>query len=226
MKQLLVGLSFSIMASTAFAADAFVDAAPVFSWTGGYVGVQGGYTLTDSSLRNVSELNLVASPQVDSLSLGGFIGYRYQFTNNIVAGIEADGNWLSGSASDQWFNTDISANYPDSPVLHSKWDASARLTLGYAMDRWLPYVTGGVAFLNYDINVLPIAYNNQLRSGGTETGWTAGAGVAYAFTDSLIGHVDYRYADFGTRRTDFTDSFFGEDALKTHKITFGIAYKF
>ena len=208
MMKLILSVAFSLLASTAFAADAIVadvvHVAPVFSWTGGYVGVQGGYTGTKSHLNNVGEIDLGASPTVDSLSLGGFIGYRYQFDNKIVAGIEADANWLSGSASEPWYNTDIFMNYPDSPVLEPNWDASIRATLGYAMDRWLPYVTGGVAFLDYDVNVLPRVYKNQLRTGGTETGWTLGAGLAYAFTDKLIGHVDYRYADFGDNRTVFS----------------------
>lgn len=204
--------------------------APVgFNWTGGYVGVQAGYTRTSSTLDSFSETHLAASPDVDSLSVGGMAGFRYQFANNIVAGVEADVNWLSGSGSDQWINMyALPGNeiYPDSPKLDLNWDASIRLTLGYAVDRWLPYITGGVAFLDYDVDVYPIRFPGQVETGGTETGWTLGGGLAYAFTDKLIGHVDYRYADFGTTETRIADDFHHEDTLETHKVNFGLAYKF
>ena len=37
-----------------------------------------------------------------------------------------------------------------------------------------------------------------VNHGGSSTGWTAGAGVDYAFTESVFGRIEYRYTSFAT----------------------------
>jgi outer membrane immunogenic protein len=79
--------------------------------------------------------------------------------------------------------------------------------VGYAWDRFLAYVKGGVAWErdNYDFSA---TFNGVQFFGAnasqTRTGWTVGVGGEYAFTDYLTGFVEGDYYDFGTVSTNFT----------------------
>jgi outer membrane immunogenic protein len=226
MKRILLAsiAAAALWAAPSFAADPAMpmEDVPVFSWTGGYVGIQGGWTGSRPDMVNYGGAVWTTTPHVDSFSLGGVAGYRHQFNNNVVLGLEGDINWISGSETELWAPANI-----NSARFEPNWDASVRVTLGYAVDRWLPYITGGVAFMGWDSNY-SLTVNPAVKIGGTETGWTAGGGVAYAFTDNLIVHADYRYADFG-KSSFATAGFLGTtttDDLSSHKVNIGLSYKF
>jgi outer membrane immunogenic protein len=93
------------------------------------------------------------------------------------------------------------------------------------MDRYLPYIAGGVAFAQYDVDNTVVGITSRMLD-KTVTGWTIGAGIDYAFTDKLIGRAEYRYTDFGKHRAD--EGLFDEfDAkLSTNEVRIGLAYKF
>ncbi|XSC46934.1 outer membrane protein [Bradyrhizobium sp. RDT10] len=59
-------------------------------------------------------------------------------------------------------------------------------------------------------------------------GWTAGAGVEYAFTNNFLGRVEYRYTDLG--RAAFvnlpTNSSELGNRVTINDVRVGIAYKF
>ena len=66
-------------------------------------------------------------------------------------------------------------------------------------------------------------------SGGdskTLAGWTVGAGVEYAFTDSWSGRLEYRYTDF--QSASFTTPALGtfKNRLNENQVLLGISYKF
>ncbi|MER9169401.1 outer membrane beta-barrel protein [Mesorhizobium australicum] len=93
------------------------------------------------------------------------------------------------------------------------------------MDRFLPYIAGGVAFAKYDVDNTVGGTTSRMFD-KTVTGWTVGAGIDYAFTDNLIGRAEYRYTDFGTARADegVFDPFDAD--LSTNEVRLGLAYKF
>ncbi len=66
---------------------------PVFSWTGLYLGVHGGYGWSSSDVFGLGVLN-----NLKGGFAGGQIGYNYQI-NNFVLGIEGDGAWADISQS-------------------------------------------------------------------------------------------------------------------------------
>src|SRR6187431_1555824 len=91
MKLLLLALSFPLLASTAFAADAIVEEVVVVApagWAGGYAGVLGAASLQH---YDIYEPNIGAgvSDSDWSPTLGAFAGYNWQ-SNNIVYGIEGE----------------------------------------------------------------------------------------------------------------------------------------
>jgi len=68
--------------------------APLFSWTGFYIGINGGGGFGSSNW------DLTGSRTVSGGLVGGTVGYNYQF-GQAVAGIEGDVDWsgINGSTS-------------------------------------------------------------------------------------------------------------------------------
>ena len=211
---LVFGMGGYALAADAVVQEEIVVETPVFSWTGGYIGGQVGYLWGDGDFAD--ETDLTSNPKPDGWLGGVYVGYNYQMTNNIVIGGEADFAWTG--ADD---NTDIvhaSGSVHDPLDLELEWEGAVRARLGYAVDRFLPYVAGGVAFGR-------VKTDADGESDDTNVGWTLGGGVEYAFTDNLIGRAEYRYTDFG----DFDTPVDGDPAstdLATNDVRFGLAWKF
>jgi outer membrane immunogenic protein len=171
-----------------------------------------------------SPFSPVNSANPNGVKLGGYVGCNWQFASQFVAGIEGDGEWTSAKASANF----VTPAPPDFYEATIRAEGSIRGRIGYAFDRALVYVTGGVAFAN-------INEHDQVGTTGTATdhsttrsGWTVGAGVDYAFDPHWIGRLEYRYADFGT--FSYSPSVFPA-FTENHKLTenvvrIGIAYKF
>jgi len=218
MKKLLLALSLSLLASSAYAADAIIaEAAPVFSWTGGYIGLQAGYAWGNGNVDQIGGPGFIDTDP-DGFLGGVYAGYNYQMSNNIVIGAELDVVYANVDGSGQVF---LAPGVPAgaSATEELNWSGAARLRLGYAADRFLPYIAGGVAFGDIDIS----NDNGPGSFGDTFTGWTIGVGLDYAMTDNLLLRAEYRYTDFGSE--SFED-FGSEVDLKTNEVRFGIAYKF
>ncbi|MDR7221713.1 porin family protein [Aminobacter aminovorans] len=224
MKTVLLASTFLLaVAGSAFAADVVAHepapaAAPAgFVWTGGYVGLHGGYAWLNGTVDVATAERPFDIDGFDNGLLGVHAGYNWQLNGNFVAGVEAD-------ISHTWTKRDlvVRVSVPDFlpmdiPVeAGTNWQGSARLRVGYAMDRTLIFATGGVGFANTYVKMQ--AYDESK----TFLGWTAGAGIEHAFTDNWIGRFEYRYADFGS------EAFPGgiNIDLKEHTVRAGISYKF
>ena len=208
-----------LMTGGARAADAVIEEPPpveipVFTWTGFYVGVQGGYVWT----------NLDVDPggfEIDDLNgglFGGYVGYNWQY-GAWVFGAEGD---INGVWNDQAFA--IAGPPPFTVDIGTDWLASIRARAGYAFDRALIFATGGVAFTQATADV-DLGGGLTLSGEETFTGWTLGGGVEYAFTDNWLGRLEYRYYGFPDKDLDGAGGL-GEVSLNTSTITAGIAYKF
>ncbi len=73
----------------------------------------------------------------------------------------------------------------------NNWLATARGRAGYAADRVLFYGTAGGAFANVQTTF------NGVQTSHTQSGWTAGAGVEWAFADNWTAKVEYLYVNLG-----------------------------
>jgi outer membrane immunogenic protein len=228
-KVLLTAVAVSCLgAAPALAADRPIYKAPpvyapIFNWTGFYIGADAGYlwSSVDAFVPFIPGLG-TATPDPSGFSFGGHIGYRYQFPNGFVVGVEGDIGWLDASAT---------GAFPGFPVVGAfanlRWDASARGTLGWAMDRILIYVTGGASWLNgngcFVAMVAPTTCAPGTNISATFDGWVFGGGVAYAFTDNLIFRFEYLHADYGT--TAFPAA--GTNlSPTTDKVRAGLSWKF
>lgn len=168
---------------------------PVFSWTGFYIGANVGYG-GDSFTYDV---NAVGVPVADlSLTSSGFfvggqIGYNYQFANNVVLGIETDLQWSDVSGT-------VDVGVLGVPLLSAgssiDYFGTIRARLGYAFDRFLPYITGGAAYgkTSTDVTVAGIPL---FSDSSTNWGWTVGAGGEFAITNNWTFKAEYLYVDLG-----------------------------
>jgi outer membrane immunogenic protein len=66
------------------------------------------------------------------------------------------------------------------------------------------------------------------NNGGSATGWSAGLGVDYAFTDSVVGRLEYRYTSLETLGfvSTATNTAAPSDRLAISDLRAGVAYKF
>jgi outer membrane immunogenic protein len=233
-KFLLAGVAAVALGSGAQAADLGVPRgavagavmAPVFSWTGFYLGGQIGYGWLNGS----STFTPGAAPTLAVRSSGVFggvhVGYNYQI-NNFVLGAEADIEY-SGIRGTQA----SLAGATSGGIFDSRWQGSLRARLGVAADRALFYVTGGVAFADFRLagGPAPAAAIGPLQGyTTTRAGWTLGAGVEYAFTPNWTARVEYRYANYGSVSADLGPLYPGvvqRTSLHTHTVRLGVSYLF
>ncbi len=201
--------------ATAQAADIYTPApeavyAPVsvFSWTGFYAGLHVGYGWGDI------DSDVSGSMDADGFLLGGQIGANYQFMNGVVVGLEGDLSWT---------NIEGDTSIGDLSIDHEvEWLGTVRARLGYAFDRFLPYVTGGVAFADAERS------NNVGDSDdNTHFGYVLGAGVEYAFADNLSAKLEYQYLNFDEENYALGFGPGGVDAdFDLHTVRVGLNYRF
>ncbi|MGH6755001.1 MAG: outer membrane protein, partial [Bradyrhizobium sp.] len=156
---ILASVSLLALSSAAFAADlapAPVEpiapvVAPSYVWTGVYGGLQAAYSWgqTDGKNYGISGqgTQFVGTVDSDGFSGGAYLGANYQFENTgFVVGAEIDGKFGAIDGKDDLIGVGPSAGRPNSPTsARISWDGAARLRVGYAFDRFLPYIAGGVA---------------------------------------------------------------------------------
>lgn len=209
----LLSLPALIAAGAALAADlptrkpapAPLLAAPMFTWTGFYVGVQGGWAGGGSdrvglitNVPAIGRFNNVGDLSGDGGFIGARVGYDYQMPgSSFVIGAVADLNydWIKGSISG------VRGPVTFGGTSRIDWDGSVRLKAGYAIDRLLVYATGGVAFANQKyVLATTTPLISGLSANSTHVGWTIGGGLQYAVTNNLIAGLEYRYTQFEKKR--------------------------
>jgi outer membrane immunogenic protein len=184
--------------------------AVAYSWTGCYVGANGGYGQQRSHSNDITIINgglgtVVPFPEPSLGPKGGFaggqIGCNYQ-TNQFVWGVEGDiqGSDIHDGFGPARFTVPGVLTLTDSENL--RWFATVRGRLGIAaQDRLLVYVTGGVAFgkTQYNQFSLDAANNTDTLNGDTSrTGYVVGGGIEWAFSGAWTAKAEYQYLNFGS----------------------------
>jgi len=203
--RLFGALALSIIPVMAFAADLPTKAAPyapisaAYNWTGFYVGANAGYSWTDAR----HDRSPTGGGPVDTESLvlkgieGGIQGgYLFQ-TGPVVLGFEADFDWSDARTSPTYTCPAASCLVATTYSYTSKniYSGTVRGRVGYAFDRWLPYLTGGYAYgqskSEGTATVLGVA--TSFSTTHNTTGWTVGAGVENAFAPSWSWKLEYLF---------------------------------
>ncbi len=231
LKSLLLASTVALLAATgAKAADAIIAeepapviVAPTFTWNGAYIGGQIGYGWGKS--RFDTDGFDLGNVKPDGFLGGLYAGYNFDLGNSFVLGI--DGDVTYNNLKDSYSETDFGVT--DSLESKLRWSGAVRARAGVAMDRFLPYIAGGVAFgsVKNTLSSTDGIDEVSVSQSKTLTGWTAGAGVDYAATDNVIVRLEYRYTDYGHKDFDFGVPDAGvRDKFKTNEVRLGVAYKF
>jgi outer membrane immunogenic protein len=171
---------------------------PVYNWSGVYVGINGGYGFGSSEWTDPLNPSLSTSSgnfNTNGGLVGGTLGVNFQ-TGGFVFGVEGDWDWqaLQGTSNNSFCTSVLVSGVPGGLSCETKsdWIATIRGRAGYAADRVLFYATGGGAGGNVQtgLNTLSLQSN-------TEYGWTAGAGIEWAFADNWTAKVEYLFVDLG-----------------------------
>jgi high affinity Mn2+ porin len=174
----------------AVAADLPLKAPPLtalYDWTGFYVGGHVGYG--DAGFgpgTNPLQQQAVFFPHSATGLFAGYqLGYNHQFANRVVLGIEADATFTSP--------TDVPAVTPTPFHTTLNYVGTVRGRVGYAFDRFMPYVTGGFAWGHTHINVNDDAGDALFPVDHYQTGWTAGLGAEFAVSGNWSAKAEYEY---------------------------------
>ncbi|WP_375626824.1 porin [Bartonella sp. PS17NMGDW] len=119
-----------------------------------------------------------------------------------------------------------------SHTFKQNWGGATRVRIGFAADRFMPYLAGGIAYGQFQDTVSisvkdedgrVVSSKNLADETKTMIGYTLGGGVDFSLLDNVIVRAEYRYSDFGKKK-------FAKEKLevnyKTNDFRVGVAYKF
>ena len=206
-----VGLVALGMAAPAMAADLAARpytkapppyVAPIYDWTGFYIGANGGWGDSHQCLDFVGVAGAVLGEGCRSRSggvVGGQVGYRWQ-ASQWVFGLEAQGDWADLS------NTRLSLNDPRFST-RTKTDGIGLFTgqIGYAWNASLFYVKGGAAVTDNRFSILGTISGAELAAASaTRWGGVVGVGWEYGFAPNWSAGIEYDHLFMGTANNSFS----------------------
>jgi outer membrane immunogenic protein len=206
----VLGIGAASAADLPMKATPYAAPAPIFSWTGCYVGVHAGAgVLLDQGYQS-SSVSMVTLQPFDRHGVGGLaggqIGCNYQ-TGRLVFGIEGDGFWSGMKVTQDSFGGINGSTLEGTATIKNNWDFDVAGRFGVAFDHALVYGKAGWVFGGFDWNyadALPGTYRNQASA--TLDGLLIGLGLEYAFTNNWTAKFEYDYLGFGAKNVKFTES--------------------
>jgi outer membrane immunogenic protein len=185
--------------------------APVYNWSGFYIGLNGGGASSRECLTITSVAGNAVNPNSEGCHnatgglVGGQIGYRWQ-TANWVLGAEARGDWANLTGS----NSSLTAIVPYTN--QTKVDAIGLFTgqIGYSWNNALLYLKGGAAVTNNKYssffpvgNVFAAAGVPFNAASDTRWGGAIGGGIEIGFAPSWSVGVEYDHLFMGNPSVTF-----------------------
>jgi len=184
---------------------------PLFTWTGCYLGANGGwiggdeeysthYGYIDGAFAGYNTY----SPKGSGGTFGGQFGCQFQ-TGSWVIGGEWDWSW-SGLKEDNTYYQPFDGRllpYYQYTNKQVDWFSTARARVGLAWDRILVYATGGLAYAGFDAytHISPLVGAPPIAVGAYDEkrfGWTVGGGLEWAFANNWTAKAEFLYMDFGS----------------------------
>jgi outer membrane immunogenic protein len=236
-------LATILVASSTFAADLGVPRGPYipppppqYSWTGCYAGANFGLaaghnqwtdTQPDGNIDGNTTSARTAHSDMSGGVAGGQLGCDLQFNGNWVVGLAGSLDWsdMSGNTQDQF-------NAPWNLHNNVDWYGTVTGRVGAAFNNVLLYGKGGLAFAHNNFEI----ENSGVTLGtpsDTRLGWTAGAGLEWAFAPNWSAFLEADYFGFPskTETFNFVPGFINTPTTINVKpyfdsFTFGVNYRF
>jgi outer membrane immunogenic protein len=243
----LVGATL-LFAGPALAADLAVKApralplAPVFSWSGcyvgGFVGGASGTSVNASELQAPAGFfyNITGTPYSystgGSVIGGGTVGCNWQpmVGNPLVLGVEGEVGYLHSTGSVADPNGSIFAFDTIDRTTVGDWYGVIAGRLGFANGPWLFYAKGGAAFTHVSSSVVDAC--NVAPCGGalinatgssSPVGAAVGGGIEYALSDHWTVKAEYLWLGINTSFAVCGTASTGNSFCSAHSISNGIS---
>jgi outer membrane immunogenic protein len=187
--------------------------APVYNWTGFYVGAGGGYGMFNVDNEGITPTGVVNSTNQTAGGRGWFGtvvgGFDYQFSDRFVAGVFADTDFsdIKGRLADTYEE--------GTAPLKQQWAWGVGGRVGFlVVPTALTYFNGGFtqahftggAFENFNGAPTALSLGSQ-----TFNGWFLGGGIETMLFPGLSLKTEYRFADYETRDIPFNGTTFSGD---------------
>jgi outer membrane immunogenic protein len=208
MRKLFLASAALVLTTPVLAADLSPPAEPVqvlpqgFDWSGFYIGVNAGYGFAGSFEDRVG-INL---DNADGFVGGVQAGYNASF-DPLVLGIEGELDYANISDQNGIFEGNLN------------WRGSLTPRLGFAVEQFMPYIKGGVAFGSVEIKTPGVSDDQVL------VGWTIGAGAEYLITNNVSVRAEYNYTDLNSDNFAVTGGVI-EAGYHGSDVKAGVNYKF
>jgi outer membrane immunogenic protein len=194
---------------------------PTFTWSGFYVGLNGGYGWSAGSSRHYDPaFGYAGSGNNGGFVGGGQVGYNYQM-GMFVLGAETDIQYAAvGNKGTIYGNTYYSGD-------SDGYYGTIRARAGVAFDRALIYGTGGFAYGDVGGNNYSDPILGYRRDDSANAGWTLGGGMEYAITDNFTARLEGSYVNLDTKDSyQFGDYISGSRDTEFGVVRAGLNYKF
>ncbi|WP_172804529.1 outer membrane protein [Afipia sp. GAS231] len=186
--------------------------APVYNWTGFYVGANMGYGAASDPV-NMSFSRATDGGEHPMLAPSGWLGgaqlgYNFQ-AGRWVLGVEGDIQASALSQSPTCFDF-CAPGFTFKATQELSWFATARGRVGYTMGPALIYATGGAAFTNVKTSLSQASFFQPdvvSTFNDARTGWALGGGIEAALGGHWTAKVEYLYMDFGRINHTLVDPF-------------------
>jgi high affinity Mn2+ porin len=164
---------------------------PYYNWTGMYVGGSFGWGGGDTRNTLCDPNPATASNSFGSLYGGVQVGYNYVLPNHILLGVEADISFPSFLGTDDVVST--RATTQGQVAERVDFISTLRGRFGYALDRWLIYGTGGIAWSRSRFTETPGLLGGEDKLRQYLVGWALGGGAEIVIAPSWTGRLEYIY---------------------------------
>lgn len=192
------------------------------NWSGAYVGgalsLVKGRATTNTSTTGPFTGSYFTSPDPTQISeviggdlkktgvdVGGFAGFGQQF-GNLYLGLEGGVSTLGLNDSRSRgavYISNSAGKFENRIKVKTNVQAMLRTRLGWTQERWIAYVSGGLAATYIKINAkftdnfLGAGAYGQSRNSQAKLGWTIGFGGEYALNKQWSLRGDYAFVDYG-----------------------------
>jgi outer membrane immunogenic protein len=236
MKNLLFAASlFTFGAAFASAADAQSSRfasypAPVWSWSGFYLGVDAGYgwSNVDHSIT-VNALTVTVPTNAKGFIGGIYGGYNWQF-NQFVAGVETDVSWGNITGTNSVVGKSGLVPFAFQAEDRLRWLGTTRARLGFLpVPSIMIYASAGVAYGGIEDSVIGSVGSSSVSSSfaqssstsETRFGFAAGAGIEWAINNNWMTRAEWLHYNLGSTATAFDASHQSGNIVRV-----GLGYKF
>lgn len=173
-----------------------------------------------------------ATDEEELYGFGGALslGYQYQF-DRITVGADIVGGYADTEGEFNYVPLGAAATSglvgPGNGIQEMDYYGLARLKLGFVAGRFNPYISGGGALGGVEVQVFDPNTFAVAEEDEVQYGYTAGAGISYAATETVHLNLDYSYVDLGENDYTLTPDFVVSDLeTEAHILRAGVNFSF